>query len=224
MKKLIFYLAAALVIAGCAPATEITGSWKNTSAAANTRAINTILVTALSAKTNVRQTVEGDMAGTLQNIGYKTVKSFDILPPFTEGKTPDKDQLFSKINETKADAILTVALIDKETENRYVPGNAGYAPMPRFGYYGTFWGYYNNWYPSLYSPGYYAEDKTYFIETNLYDARTEELLWSAQSETYNPASLNSFSKEFAEVVVLKMQKDGLLANQGPASGLAREKD
>jgi hypothetical protein len=224
MKKLILYLAAALVIAGCKPATEITGSWKNTSATASTRTINTILVTALSAKTNVRQAVENDMAATLQYEGYKTVKSFDILPPFTEGKTPDKDQLFSKIKEAKADAILTVALIDKETENRYVPGNAVYAPMPRFGYYGTFWGYYNNWYPSLYSPGYYEEEKIYFIETNLYDARTEELLWSAQSETYNPSSLDSFSKEFAEVVVQKMQKDGLLTDQGPASGLAREKD
>jgi hypothetical protein len=224
MKKLILYITAALVFAACKPATEVTGSWKNTKATASTRGINTILVTALSAKTNVRQTVEKDMARALEKEGYRTVKSFDILPPFTEGKTPDKDQLFSKISEADADVILTIALIDKETENRYVPGDATYAPMPRFGYYRTLRGYYNNWYPSLYSPSYYVEDKIYFIETNLYEARTEELLWSAQSETYNPGSLESFSEEFAQVVVSKMEKDGLLINEGSTNELAKERN
>src|SRR5690606_23752299 len=118
--------------------------------------------------------------------------------------------------------ILTVALIDKETETRYVPGNAGYAPMPRFGYYGTFWGYYNTWYPTLYSPGYYEGEKVYFIETNLYDADTEELLWSAQSETYNPRNLPDFASTFADVVVSRMERDDLL-NAGDKSGLATER-
>lgn len=211
-------------LAACQPATEITGSWKNTQATANTERINTILVTALTARTNVRQQVEGDIAAALEKRGYKTVKSFDVLPPFTEGKTPDKDALFSKINETGAHAIMTVALIDKETENRYVPGGAGYTPIPRFGYYGSFWGYYNNWYPTLYSPGYYEEEKIYFIETNLYDARTEDLLWSGQSETYNPSSLDSFSRDFAQVVVSKMENDGLLKKDTSGEELAKERN
>ena len=92
--------------------------------------------------------------------------------------------------------------------------------MPRFGYYGTFWGYYNTWHPTLYSPGYYQEDKVYFIETNLYDAETEQLLWSAQSETYNPSSLTIFAKTFADVVVSRMQQEDLLSPG--SSGLTNE--
>ena len=161
------------------------------------------------------------MAASLSKAGYRTVKSFDILPPFTGGATPTKEELFSKITESGADAILTVALIDKETETRYVPGNAAYAPMPRFGYYGSFWGYYNTWFPTLYSPGYYEEEKTYFIETNLYDASTEQLLWSGQSETYNPSSLEMFSREFSKVVVSKMADDGILSDR---SELAKERN
>jgi hypothetical protein len=209
---------------GCKPATEITGSWKNSNATGAAGNINTVLVTALTDRVNARQTVENELAEALEKRGYKTIKSLDVLPPtFTESKDPDKAQLLSKIKETGAEAILTVALIDKETETRYVPGNYGYAPLPRFGYYGTFRGYYNTWLPRLYSPGYYEEDKVYFIETNLYDAKTEELLWSAQSETYNPSTLAGFSEDFAEAVVAKMEDDGLL-KMNNATELARKRE
>jgi hypothetical protein len=208
MKKAILY-GLLICMAACKPSTEVTGAWKNLSIS-NPKPVTTIPVTALTSKTHVRQTVETDIAEALAKSGYRTVKSLDVMPPFTQGKTPDKEELFTKINNSGADVIMTLALIDKQTENRYIPGNAGYAPMPRFGYYGSFWGYYNNWYPALYSPGYYEESKTYFIETNLYDAGSEELLWSAQSETYNPGSLKKFSQEFAKVVVARMERDNVV--------------
>jgi hypothetical protein len=207
MKTFITFIVGFYLLA-CSPATEITGSWKNE---VQSKAITSVLVTGMTSKTNVRQTLENDLATQLQNNGYKAMKSLDVIPPtFTEGTEPDKKALLDKINGTDVDAILTVAIIDKETDTRYVPGNYAYAPVTRYGYYGRFWGYYSNWYPTLYSPGYYAEDKTYFLETNLYNADTEELLWSAQSETYNPTGLSDLSKDFASVVVTKMKKDGVL--------------
>jgi len=193
----------------CSTTTEVTGSWKNPDV--TLKPMNTVLVTALTGRNNARQTVETDLANALQKDGIKSVRSLDILPPsFTSSKEPDKEALLKKIKGSNVDAILTVALIDQTTESHYVPGSYGYAPMTRFGYYGRFWGYYTNWYPTLYSPGYYTEEKTYFLETNLYDAHTEELIWSAQSETYNPSSLDSFSKEFSATVLSEMKKDGLI--------------
>lgn len=211
----------ALYLAGCSSSTQITGSWKNTDAQLSSN-LNTILVTALTGRTTARQAVENDIAAALEKKGYKTVKSMDVMPPtFTSSRTPDREELLSKIDDTNADAILTVALIDEDTESRYTPGSVGYAPFPRFGYYGTFWGYYNTWYPTLYDPGYYQEDKVYFIETNLYDAKTEQLLWSAQSETYNPRSLPDFADEFANVVVSRLERDAVLNG---STDLARERD
>jgi hypothetical protein len=208
MKTTLFSLIGICLLA-CSPATQITGSWKNNNV--KTKEVNRILVTALTSKTNVRQTVEDELAAELKKNGYSATKSIDVIPPtFTEGKEPDKDALLRKIDGTGVDAILTVALIDKETDTRYVPGNQAYSPVTRFGYYGRFGGYYTNWYPTLYSPGYYTEDKVYFLETNLYDASSEELLWSAQSETYNPNGLSDFSKDFASVMLIKMKKDGVL--------------
>lgn len=198
-----------LIFQSCASETQITGSWKKTGAEVNQ--INSILVTALTEKANARQTVEEDLAKGLREKGYKATRSIDVMPPkFTENKELNKEELLDKIKKTNIDAILTIALLDKNTETRYVPGTYGYTPVTRFEYYGRFLGYYSTWYPTLYSPGYYSEDNVYFIEANLYDAKTEELLWSAQSETYNPDNLRDFSKNFTNVVITKMEKDGIL--------------
>jgi len=203
-----------ILVNACSPGTQITGSWKSKSQPDNR--ISKVLVTAMTSKVNAREQVEGDIAAALENKGYKAVKSIDVMPPnFTASKDLDKQALLGKVKGTGVDAILTIALIDKETENRYVPGAYSYQPFPRFGYYGQFWGYYNTRYPQLYSPGYYTEDKVYFIETNLYDARTEALLWSAQSETYNPSNLQKFSKEFSTVVLAQLERDHVLKQNPP---------
>lgn len=207
--KLTLFVALAYIFCTCSPSTKITASWKNPKA--DDQTVSSILVTALTEKMNNRQTVETDLGNALQKAGLQTTKSIDVLPPnFTDKDLPDRNELPDKIKDSGVDGILTIALIDKETESRYVPGDYGYTPVTRFAYYGRFWGYYSTWVPTLRSPGYYREDKTYFIETNLYDAQTEELIWSAQSETYNPNSLTDFSEEFSKVVLTKLQDDGVI--------------
>ena len=86
-----------------------------------------------------------------------------------------------------------------------------YSPMGYGGYYGRFYGYYSYYNPVMYDPGYYATDKNYYIEMNLYDAQTEALVWSAQSETTNPSSIESFSKTFAQSVEYQLVKDGIIS-------------
>lgn len=56
-------------------------------------------------------------------------------------------------------------------------------------------------------------DKNYYLEANLYDAATEELVWSSQSETTNPSSLETFSKTFAQAIVQQMRKDGFISEK-----------
>lgn len=211
MKTCIFALLVAVTFVSCAPATQITGSWKNPSPPKNPVAFKSVMVTSMSQNPEARQTVENDLAVAIAATGVKALKGMESFPPsFSNSREVNKDELLNKIRKTGVDGIITIALIDKETESRYVPGDYGYAPVTRFRYYGLFSGYYTMWYPAMVTPGYYVQDKIYFIEINFYDSRTEELIWSAQSETYNPSSLAQFSKEFAQVIVRKMQQDGVL--------------
>jgi hypothetical protein len=167
-------------------------------------------VAALSENTSAKSIVENDLAAKLQQEGVQVSKSIDLFPPRVSDSENDKEELMNRIRNDGVDAILTLSLIDEETETRYVPGGYGYAPYPRYPYYGRFWGYYDFWYPQLYQPGYYTEDKVYYIEANLYDTETENLIWSAQSETYNPSNLHSFSREFVDVITRRMKVDQVL--------------
>jgi hypothetical protein len=190
----------------CTPTTYITGSWKST--AVKPKQYSSILVAALTNNTIAKATLENAMATALgKNISV--LKSIDEFPPDINGQDSSKATIMNMLKNKNVDGILTISIVSSETETRYVPGTIPYEPLGHL-YNNDFWGYYSYWYPYFYTPGYYVQDKVYFIETNLYDAASEKLAWSAQSKTYNPDDLTSFSKEFATTIVGKMRTDGVL--------------
>ncbi len=206
-REIIYFSLIAVFFVSCGPSTVITGSWKNPELPS--QKYNRILVAALTSNTIAKVTVENEMAAALGN-SVNVLKSVSEMPPNIHNADSDKDTIMNRVKNKNIDAILTISLISKETESRYVPGANPYNPIAGYNYYDSFWSYYNYGYPYYYSPGYYIQEKIYFIETNLYDALTEKLIWSAQSRTYNPAGLEKFSKEFAAIIVAKMKKDGIL--------------
>ncbi|WP_242927974.1 hypothetical protein [Pontibacter vulgaris] len=211
-KKLMLYLLQLLVFilaSGCASSTRITGTWK--SQEAGSHKYDKVVVAALTDNVRAREKVETDMQAQLQMRGITVARSIDFFPPTLSSKDgPGVDALIEKLKNEEYDAIMTIALLDEKTESRYVPGNYSYTPVTRFGWYGRFSGYYTYWYPTLYNPGYYTEDKIYFLETNLYDKENENLIWSAQSESYSPASLRKASEKLAEITIARMAQDGVI--------------
>ncbi|MDG1275792.1 MAG: hypothetical protein P8O16_00840 [Algoriphagus sp.] len=211
MKKVNYLVALALVtiMGACSPSTKITGSW--TGPNTPSEPYKSIFVTAISENLVARQTIENDIDAMLQKDGVEAKSSFDIIPPGFKATAENKEATVAAIRDGGSDAILTIALLDQTSETRYVPGTTMYSPMGYGGYYGRFSGYYSYYNPVMYSPGYYSTDKNYYIEINLYDAKTEELVWSAQSETTNPSSIETFSNAFSQLVVNQLLKDGLIA-------------
>jgi hypothetical protein len=189
----------------------MTGSWANQEALKNRKKYNQVFVAAIIDNLSVRQSVEATLANEVQNRGLRAVKSVDHFPPnFTSGNKPAREDLLNVIKATGSDAIITVTVVDKGSETRYVPGTTTYAPYPAYGYYGSFYGYYGYHSTAYYSPGYYTTDKYYYLETNLYDVETEQILWSGQSETLNPGSLESFNRDYILALVTQMKKDGII--------------
>lgn len=203
--RLTVMLMLAAMLAGCYPATRITGSWKNPAAS---RSYHTLFIAALSGNTVARSTIEKEMAAALQKRSMTAIKSMDEFPPVFAEDSISRAELMERVRETNADAILTVAIQKKETETRYVSG--GYTPLARWDYYGTFWGYYSYWGAFGYRPGYYQEQDVYYLETNLYDTGNGQLLWSAQSKTIAFDGLPGLAREFSATVVDKMREDGVL--------------
>jgi hypothetical protein len=215
MKNIRYYIMSGIIIAtlliiSCAPQTRVTGSWSSPEAAQTN--YNNVLVAVMVENANVKRSLESTIVRELMNEGINASMSIEAFPPrFREGLA-DRDEIMDLIRENEYDAIMTVALIDTETETRYVPGRTRYAPSAAFPYYGRFYGYYSHWFPRVYQQGYYREDRTYFYETNMYDAETEELIWSAQSETMVPARAERFSRQFASSIVSELTDDEIVAS------------
>ncbi|WEK18548.1 MAG: hypothetical protein P0Y49_17295 [Candidatus Pedobacter colombiensis] len=212
MKKVNFF--AILLISGilwsCSPATRVTGSWVSSSARGTMLSGRTVFIASLTRNMEVRTKLENAWASQAAVKGVKVVKSTEYFSPDYYQKLPSERELLSRIQNSGANYILTISLINKESETRYVPGSMGYAPYPYYGWYGGFYSYYNYWRPMFYDPGYYVTDKKYFLETNLYSMDDNKLVWSAQTETVNPASIDNFANSYPKILINQMVKDGLL--------------
>jgi hypothetical protein len=199
-----------LLLAACSTSTRITGSWIDPETKQKPSTDRSIFVVSMTRNIEVRTKLENSMAqqAALKNI--KVVKSTDQFSPEFYQKLPTKEQLLARIRRTGVSTILTMTLINKDSQQRYVRGGAMYMPYRYYGGFGGFYNYYNFMYPTIFDPGYYVTDKRYFLESNLYDVATEKLIWSAQSETVNPGSIDNFVRDYPKVVVAQMVKDGLL--------------
>jgi len=191
----------------CAPSVQMTGQWVDKELFQPGK-YSSMFIAVMSQNLSVKQVFENDLASEAASRGVKAVKSGDIFKPnFTAENAGSKEAVLAKVRELGLETIFTVALKDKETSTRYVPGTVMYSPSP---YYGGWGGYYSNTYATVYTPGYYTQDKTYFVESNLYDVATEKLLWSVQSEIINPGKVEAVAEEYTSMLLDALAKEGLL--------------
>ncbi len=210
LRNLTVLLITIFCISSCGPTIKTTGSWVNKEKL-NGPKKSQIFVVALIQNIEARDAIENDIANAATARNIKTVKSLSVFGVFgTKEQLPTEERLLAKVKETGCDAIFTISVVDKQSETRYVPGtNTYYAPYPTYGYYGRFGGYYG-YSSSFYNPGYYTTDKTYFLETNVYDANTQEILFSMQSKATNPSNIKKYSAAYTALVVQELKERGVL--------------
>ncbi|MBK6482451.1 MAG: hypothetical protein IPG01_04810 [Chitinophagaceae bacterium] len=228
MKNILSILLLALIagLTSCGTSQEITGSWINKEAVSQNRNYQKVLIAVLSGSLDAKMTVENDLSKAATAYGVKNIKALDIFPPNVS--MVDTSLLIQKIKEHGCDAIFTVALLKHKTETQYVPGTTSYVPSYGYGYGGAYYGgayggysayggyyrspygYYNYMGTTVSTPGYYTEESTYYLEGNLFDANTNELLYSIQSTAYNPSDIATESAVYTTLVFDRMAKDGLI--------------
>ena len=187
--------------------TKIISSWKDE--ATPTKNYHKIVVLGLIRKTDrtLRQEMETHLVENLKRLGYDAVSSYNIYGPKAfEGM--DEKTSIDTIKNRGAEAVLTIVLLDKTKERYYTPGRVYYSPY--FIYYNRFWGYYTTLYDRIYTPGYYTINTKYFWESNLYDLETRKLLYSIQTQSFDPSSADEAAKEYAKIIVDDMLKNKML--------------
>jgi len=170
-----------------------------------------IFVLAQTADIQARKAVEDALVAKAKDKGFDLVSSISIMPPsLSNPEIPSKESVIEGVKSSGCDAAFVVTLLKKEENVRYTPGTTVYAPLPYYRWNSNMFNYYDYWRPSVSTPGYYSNNHSYFLQSNLYDAASQELMVSIQSELFNPESLEKFAKDYVNDVVSKLQKEGLL--------------
>ena len=152
----------------------------------------------------MRKMFEGTFSTELQKHGVQGIPS-GTFSPGTEHL--DKDAMAAKLTELGCDGVLITRLIDTRTQTTYYPPTGYAVPTP---YYGGYYGYYYGAYAAAYSPGYIEETTIASIETNLYDTRTGNLVWTGLTDTEVYGDVKGQLNELIGLLIGKMTADKLI--------------
>jgi hypothetical protein len=194
------FVLALLLFSSCAT-TKLTSLWRDNAYQDHPRKI--LVIGILKTPAN-RRIFEDEMVKQLKARGTEALAGYSVLPEQSEA---NKETITAKMNERGADAVLISRLTDKKTVTTYVPG-AAWSDYP--GYGGGWHGYYSN------SPGYTVQDEFAVVQTNLYDLKSDKLIWTAASETWITDDNESLIRSFIKVIIERLVSDKVLAT-GPAA-------
>jgi hypothetical protein len=152
---------------------------------------------------DMRNLFEGRFVAELEGRGIKAVQSYKLV---TLEQLPDREQVKAKIKSTGADTVLISRLVDSETIKSYVRGGVQTVQTVPTSYYG--WGTY---YDIVFIDyGYTGSTQVAYIETNLYDIKTEKLIWSAYSKTERTEGEQQLINRFIDAMIKKLSSDKII--------------
>jgi hypothetical protein len=199
--KIKVFLSALLIglLAGCGSSTQITKSWTDPSLnAATVKPFNKVLVIAQLKDDSTRRIAEDKIVASSPRGNF--IQSYNYLQPSEQ----EENLVIANLLDDGIDGIILMRLTDVEKTTTYTPGTSYYGG---WGYRGGYYGGYGYGYGT---PGYYSEDKTYYVETNIYDVKTNKLLWSGTTSTLNPSKLNETLDDIIAAVKTELNNKGLI--------------
>lgn len=211
MNKTIGIVICTLSLIACGGSTKLTVSYIKEDL--QPKKYNKLAIVALTNSDPNRLVLEESLAAQFNNMGVNALSTFNIFPlagrpDVMAEMNLDAETIENHIRETvkknKIDALMIISLLDSKQTERYVSTTSNYAgyyypayPAYRYHYYD----YYSYVYGATRHSGYYTTQTTYFVETNLYDVESAELIWTGQTKTENISSVESEAPNFARIIV-----------------------
>jgi len=190
-----------MLITGCAT-TKISSVWRDQTYQIKPHKIMIIGISKIPAN---KRTLEDEFVKQINIQGTDAVVSYTILPDDKDG---NKEVIAAKMKEQGADAVLITRIASRKTVYTNINYKSSVYSPPT--YYGTWNDYYEYGYKSLYSSDYVEETKYAVMETNIYDAGNNKLIWSASSATEITGTDQKFIKSYVDVIVKNMVEQKLL--------------
>lgn len=162
----------AALLAACST-TQIKSVWKDPSYFGRPQRI---MVIAVAREPITRRIVEDEFVLQLKARGTDAIASYTIIPDKSQD---DQAVIATMVGQLGADTVLISRLVSKRSVRVYYPATTTHRPH----YYGKWPEYYRQGYETINTPGYTTKYEFALMETNLYDASNDNLLWAATTET-----------------------------------------
>lgn len=159
-----------------------------------------VLVIVIADKARNREAFEKKFVRQLQAAGVEAVASGEAIPMPRDLKL-EKDVIRQAVEKYGSDAVIISHLAGLEKEEVFTRTG----PV-----YGGYYNYYGYVFDRVHDPGFSGEVATVRLETNLYDVKTEQLLWSGQTTSENVTSVDTVIDEVIALVIKDLQKQKLL--------------
>lgn len=170
---IVFFLSLFL-FTGCST-TKVTSTWKNSGFSGQPFA--SILVVGLTGDPGGKFLWENSMATRLRKAGVpKVITTFNAFP---NEDNIDVNRIVDYVTTNNIGAVLVTRLVDTKKETTFHPP-PGVFYSGTYAYYSSF----NSYYAHAFNRRQYTNTKTVaLLETNLYQVKDQELVWSMTSDT-----------------------------------------
>ncbi|MFT5698722.1 MAG: hypothetical protein ACI8ZB_001577 [Desulforhopalus sp.] len=205
MKNVIMgFIAVSLVLtfAACSPKAKIVSSWVDSSLQGY--GANNILVIGVSRDEVHVKLFENVFVDQFDISNIQSIASYKVIGHVLK---PDRKIVEAAILETGASSVLITHVVGNKSKTRNYPGTVHFLPG---GYYNNMFDYYGRTYGAIYSPASSITKTTVRLESNLYDAATASLVWSAQSDAIDPKLLRTDYERVVNVLIADMKNKGVL--------------
>ncbi len=202
--RCIILLVLAAVLAGCGSRSKLVRSWHAQQAVGPVQDVLVVGISTNEAAVRLWERIFVQEFASRGVRAWSAIKFTGFIPE------PKKEALQAAIKKSGAKCVLITHIVDKSSTTYTRPGYVRFVPS---GFYRSLYGYYGHAYRAVHLPPQDVTRTTVILETNLYDAASGKLLWTAQTSTRDPKLLKTDFANMVRLLLDDLQGKGLIAQK-----------
>lgn len=212
MLRAVLVLSTTLGLISCSSSTRLDERWHDESYEKGSPLKN-ILVLGIFKEDIQRRAIETAFVKLIEARGTQAIAGYTLMP---EAKDyDDKEDIIAAVKKVGADSVLITSFKGISEKERNIPATVEYLPtMGRgygYGFYDPYYpSYYGRTYDAVYQPGYTVTDTIVQLETLVYSAQPEKLVWAGKTKSINASSGQKLTEDLTRIVTDDMRENGLI--------------
>ena len=197
----------ALLLGGCS-STKLAESWEAPDI--DEPPASRILLIALIKDPVTKRFFEAHFVEEAKKKGVDVIPSYEYMPNATD--SDEKEEIVSLVNKLGVEGVLVAQLKGVHKDYKYVPSRLDWYPDAYSSMF--FYDYYYQGYRAIYRPGYVGSDNYFSVQMHYFSAKSEKMLWAANTVTKNPRSVVGTIEQIADEVLSDLTGSSLVKAKG----------